>query len=301
MRKLLLSSAALAAMSVAAFGADLPARGAAVAPAPMYAAPMFTWSGFYVGLNAGAAFQSDKNRADSVTYTGVGPVPGYVDTINAQLAAVPRRNGDDTGFTGGAQIGYNWQFGALVVGIEADINAMSRGDRSGNYSVANIGGSGDRLDVYEGRRGSNWFGTLRPRVGYAFDRTMIYVTGGLAYSGNGGNRGGFADVVTPGVGGGPDVIQATYSDNRRSSSNWGYAIGGGVEHAFSNNWTAKLEYLYVDLDRGNRGNYTTTSLNPTYNTLTGRRGAEENGFHVVRVGLNYKFGGSSAGPVLARY
>lgn len=300
MRRLLLSSVALAVMTAASVAADLPARGPAVAPAPIYAAPIFTWSGFYVGLNAGAGFRSGNDgRADRVFDNGGGaPVgAGLIAAINADLALAGRRGSDDTGFTGGAQIGYNWQFGSLVFGVEADINYLDRGDGDRGYRILGIGGTGLDLTVNGNRGGSDYFGTLRGRIGYAFDRTMIYATGGFAYSDGGNGRGG-AVVTDPGAGG---AVVATYT-SRGSSRDWGYAVGAGIEHAFTNNWSAKLEYLYVDVDRGGSRQYTSTGPAP-FRNITGVRRGDDDGMHIVRVGLNYRFGGStsSRGPVVAAY
>ena len=300
MRGLLISSAALAVMSSAAVAADLPARGPAMAPAPVYAAPIFTWSGFYVGLNAGAGFRSGSNNRPDYVFDNGGGAPvgvGLINAINADLALAGRRGSDDTGFTGGAQIGYNWQFGAMVLGVEADINYLDKGQNDRGYTILGIGGTGLDLAVNGNRGGSDWFGTLRGRVGYAFDRTMIYATGGLAYSDNGDNRGA-AFVTDPGAG---TAIVATYT-SRGSSSDWGWALGGGIEHAFTNNWTAKLEYLYVDLDRGGDRRYTSIGAGAPFDNITGVRRGDDDGMHIVRVGLNYKFGGGrSSGAVVAAY
>lgn len=271
-----------------------------MAPAPMYAAPIFTWTGFYVGLNAGMGFRGSNNGgSDRVFDNGGGaPVaPGLIAGINADLALAGRRGGDDAGFTGGAQIGYNWQFGALVLGVEADINYLDRGNGDRGYTILNLAGTGTDLTVAGNNRGSDFFGTLRGRVGYAFDRTMIYATGGLAYS-DGGNRRGGAIVTDPGAG---NAILATYT-TRGSSKDYGFAVGAGVEHAFSNNWTAKLEYLYVDLDGGGSQRYTSVGNGAPFDNITGVRRGDDNGMHIVRVGLNYKFGGGrSSGPVVAAY
>ena len=296
---ILLSSAALAVMTAASVAADLPARAPAMAPAPMYAAPIFTWSGFYVGLNAGAGFRSGNNgRSDTVFDDPAGSVdPLLIAGINSDLALVGRRGGDDTGFTGGAQIGYNWQFGALVFGVEADINYLDRGDSDRGYTILNLAGTGNDLTVAGNGSGSDYFGTLRGRIGYAYDRTMIYATGGLAYS-DGGNRRGGAIVTDPGAGG---AILATYNA-RGSSKDWGYAVGVGVEHAFTNNWSAKLEYLYLDLDRGGSQRYTSVGNGAPFDNIVGVRRGDDSGMHIVRVGLNYKFGGGrSSGPVVAAY
>ena len=252
MRRLLLGSAALTAMTVAAFAADLPARGPAVAPAPVYVAPIFTWTGFYVGLNAGVGFNGGSNNGLRA-YSLDGLYQSEVDYVNAGLAGV-RRDSDSAGFTGGVQAGYNWQFGAFVVGLEADINYLDRDKGGGAYTI--VGAPtypGYELDVLHRGGGGNWFGTLRTRIGVAFDRTLIYATGGLAYA-DGGSGGAVATLYGPVVNPGPsDGVYATWVGRRNDGSNWGWTLGAGIEHAFSYNWSVKLEYLYVDLDRGGNG------------------------------------------------
>jgi len=280
MRTLLTSTVALATMSAGAFAADLPRRQAAPAPAPAYIAPVFTWSGFYVGLNAGAAF-GDRNRHLSIDTTNT----IYRDLFQAGAAGVQGGN-SDTAFTGGAQAGYNWQTGALVAGVEADINYRGHGSNDAYAFSGSFNQTPYRFE-YFGDRGGHWFGTLRPRIGYAMDRTLLYVTGGLAF---GPSRDAGYARVTNAAGG----VVAEWRGGG-NGSNWGWTLGAGVEHAFSANWTAKLEYLYVKLDDGSR-------------TLTGVAAGlpnfiahEDDKFHVVRAGLNYRFGATSAAsPVFAR-
>lgn len=288
-------------MTAAAVAADLPARAPAMAPAPVYAAPIFTWSGFYVGLNAGVGFRKDSERRADYVYAvdPAGPLAGWVGPVNADLAVFGRNNGnDDTGFTGGVQVGYNWQFGSMVVGLEADINYLDRGNNNRGYFIPDVGASGLDLDVFGGRSGSNWFGTIRPRIGVAFDRTMIYATGGLAYGGGGKGR-SYAVLSDPLAGG---AVVAEWFGAHRSSNNWGWTLGAGVEHAFSNNLSLKLEYLYVDLDRG--GHNRLVSFDAGFDNLVGvRNNGGDNAFHVVRAGVNYRFGGPAigGGPVVAAY
>ena len=174
MRAFLTSTVALAAMSAGAFAADLPRRQAAPAPAPVYVAPIFTWSGFYVGLNAGATF-GDRNRDVAVTTTD----PLYRSVFTAGLPGVGD-GGSRSAFTGGAQAGFNWQFGAMVAGVEADINYRGRGDRN-DFAFSTTYNQTPYTFEYYGDRGGRWFGTLRPRIGFAMDRTLLYVTGGLAF------------------------------------------------------------------------------------------------------------------------
>ncbi len=329
MRGLLLSSVALAVMTAASVAADLPARAPAMAPAPMYAVPLFTWTGFYVGVNVGGASRDDNTRSRQAT-----ALPGataaevaFANGFNTAAGGLGRGSNDDINLTGGVQLGYNWQFGALVVGVEADYNALSRGDRnSGSSTVTGLNNNvfgfvaadlnplANNLAVRDSGsrsgRGVSSFGTLRGRIGYAFGNTMIYATGGLAFAGgrdsnNNNDIVAFVDTNGNGVQDGPESFR-TFSGGRRSGrNNVGYALGGGVEHAFSNNWSLKLEYLYVDLDGGrNRDLLGTTTAGPRRNDFVSFRGdRSEDNLHVVRVGLNYKFGGGarSSGPVVAAY
>lgn len=228
MKKYLLSSVAALGLVVAgaASAADLPSRKGPIA-APVYLPPAFTWTGFYVGANAGYAW----GQIDS---TNLGVIGGF---------------DDPDGFTGGGQIGYNYQIGQWVVGLEADFQGADL-----KASVA---------DPFLGIRASNeinWWGTVRGRVGYAFDRFLPYLTGGFAY-GNVKNK-----IATPAF---------TFSDD---NTQYGWTLGGGLEYAFTNNWTAKIEYLYVDLDK--------ESFNVPGGVLTTN---VETKFSVVRAGLNYKF------------
>jgi outer membrane immunogenic protein len=220
MKKLLLAGAAFASLLAgAAHAADLPRRSAPVAPAPFAAVPVFTWTGFYVGLNAGYGF-------------GTGD-----DNLRIGGARV-RLNDDREGFVGGGQAGFNYQIGTFVLGLETDLQYADLGER-GRFRV---GGA-----TFRGRESDDYFGTVRGRLGVAFDRFMVYGTGGFAY----GDVGPF----------GTDGI--------------GWTAGGGVEYAFTNNITAKVEGLLVSLDRDS--------------TFRGVRVRGEEEFGVVRAGLNYKF------------
>jgi outer membrane immunogenic protein len=229
---LLAGTAALAIAASAAQAADLPSR---YAPPPMIAAvPVFTWTGFYVGVNAGYGWNtnSNNNRFD--------PVFGFVG------------NGSNNGgFVGGGQVGYNYQIGQFVIGLETDIQ------------YADLGNGGNS---FGGNNNGNWFGTARARAGFAIDRALIYATGGFAYGDIGGGSGAFV---------GPNGTIFAGSGN---NTNTGWVVGGGVEYAFTNNLTAKLEGLYVNLDSNSNNNFGAFTTN--------NNKAE---FGVVRAGLNYKF------------
>jgi outer membrane immunogenic protein len=360
MRKILLSSVALFGFTAGALAADLPVRAAP----PVFAAPVpvFTWTGFYVGVNAGFAFHGNNDR-DNWWGVGVpdqalfGPPVAPVWT-NITYAGVPvagnwwdrdRRN--DGGFTGGAQVGFNWQMtpgAGLVIGVEADINWLGGGrDRDnnwwgvgafnpevvaapldpaaapgfgllaptgpgrGNVHLFNTGLGDDR-----GRR-SDWYATVRARLGWGFDRMLVYATGGLAFADDGGGRdnwGGWGFNATPAAGffvapaaaAAGALVTPTWNNWGRDRNNVGWTIGGGVEWAFTNNLTVKLEALYVDLDNGNNrnNNWWTAGVNQIVGVTntgapvrsgalagwgTNNRGGNDD-FFVVRAGINFKFG-----------
>jgi outer membrane immunogenic protein len=216
--------------SFTALGAAVAVLGLATAasaadlPARTYtkAPPMvatYNWTGFYLGVNAGGAWSSAGSNF-----------------------------GDASGFVGGGQIGYNWQAlgSPLVLGLEADFQGTSL------KNSATVG-------AFTGEAKVPAFGTVRGRIGYAWDRFMVYGTGGWAYSKT------EASVTAPGF--------------AASDSKWGsgYTLGGGLEWAFAGPWSLKAEYLYVkarsvDLTLGGVG------------VSTG-----DYHYNVVRAGLNYRF------------
>jgi outer membrane immunogenic protein len=238
MRNLLLAATALTVVSAPAFAADLPARTAPAAP--VVYAPAFTWTGFYVGLNAGYGW------ADGTDVFVTRPT-GVVDSFTG---------GSNGGFTGGGQLGYNWQSGAFVFGLEADIQYADFGSAL-TYGVYPLSGS-------EG----NYWGSVRGRLGYAIDRTLLYVTGGLAYGDVGTQLNSFSSGDT----------QA------------GWVLGAGVEYAFTNNWTGRIEGLWLNIDRSNAGGTITIPAGaavPAGVYGVGARASNE--FGVVRAAINYKF------------
>jgi len=217
MKKYLLASVAALGLVAAgaASAADLPSRKGPVA-APVYMPPAFTWTGFYVGANAGYGWGN----------------------VNANGFA---NVGDLDGFVGGGQVGYNYQMGQFVVGAEADFQGADLSSGS-NLGLVNVK--------------TEYFGTVRARVGVAFDRFMPYITGGWAY--------GNVKTSIPALG---------FSSDRTHTG--GYAVGGGLEYAFTNNLIAGVEYLYVDLGEKN---------------ILGAAGTKVGtDFSVVRARLSYKF------------
>ncbi|QND50596.1 porin family protein (plasmid) [Phyllobacterium sp. 628] len=222
---------AAAVLSGSAYAADAVSE---APPEAVFTEPAFTWTGFYAGVNAGYGFAGD----DKVGLRTFGRYLGDVDKL------------ENSGFFGGGQIGYNYQMNNFVLGLEADFQG---GDVNDDFTTRFLGS-----DVHASSK-INWFGTLRPRLGYAWDRTMIYGTGGLAY----GN-------VKYKV----DVDGVNYIDESKTRAGW--VAGAGVEHAFTDHLTAKLEYQYINLGSRKIGD----------DILTTEATSD---FHTVRIGLNYKF------------
>lgn len=270
---LLASAAAAALMAGGAFAADLPVRSAA--PAPIVVAPVFTWSGFYVGVNAG--YGGDRFAVTTDAY--IDAQGGFVDNSDAHKMR-------SSGFLGGVQVGYNWQFAnRMVLGLEADYQWTGiKGDAF--RSNVSCGYDGDCYGA-QGQINSKitGFGTVRARLGYAFDRSLLYVTGGWAYGRV--KSTGYIDQYS-----GYDTDGASFSRSNNMTGGW--TVGAGLEYALTNNLSFKTEYLFVDL-----GKKTVLSYD---NGKSGALIKQDTRFHVVRAGLNYRFGwGSAAAPVVARY
>jgi outer membrane immunogenic protein len=266
LKKILMTATALVATVSAAVAADLP-RKTAPAPAFVTAAPVFSWTGFYVGLNAGAQF------GDSRTNT-IG-TPAFLALVPAGTAP-GRLSKNSAGFIGGAQIGYNWQLGNYVAGLEADIQYVD-GNKTSSFTGLPV--LGTRLTT-SAKSELEYFGTLRGRLGYTpFDRLLVYATGGLAYGSVKSN----ASVV------GVDAPALAWSGSK-TDQKFGWTVGAGAEYALTSNWTIKGEYLYYDLGRstvsafGNGAVRANAALNGIdYVGRTQNRGS------IVRAGLNYKF------------
>jgi outer membrane immunogenic protein len=229
-----------------AFAADLAPR--IYSKTPALADPGYDWSGFYVGVNAGGAWETFRSR----TTTDFNPAPlGGPPVYNisnppedvAALAVAGAQNLRGSSFAGGGQAGYNWQRDRLVFGVEADMNYVHlRGADSRTVPYPILGGI---FSMTVGSQSTtDWLFTLRPRVGFACNNWLFYGTGGLALTELRGNF-GFTDTL------GPAIETASISQIKA-----GWTVGGGMEVGLGRRWTLKAEYLYVDF-----GSVSTTSNN----------------------------------------
>jgi outer membrane immunogenic protein len=267
-QKLAVAVAGLSLSTVSAFAADMAVKAPIAPPVIIY-----SWTGFYVGGNVGYGW----GNAD----TFFNPLPSaatFVNLLPQTLSPDPR------GVIGGVQAGYNWQSGKFVLGVEADIQGSDVNGNALNTPITqNNGTPFPGAGFLAAHQRLNWFGTARLRAGFTpVDRLLLYVTGGVAYG---------------------DVDYSAQTDFRPvgttnyatafSNTKFGWTAGAGAEWAFAQNWSAKVEYLYIDL--GNESAIVNAApVLPPFQVGYTWKTQEQ----LARVGVNYKFGG---GPVVAKY
>jgi len=296
-----------AAISIAGTGLTF----AADMPPPPPVAPVMTWTGFYVGLNAGGAWDNNHS-VDTLgrTVPGGGLAaavgPGSFAANSAAAATGSSFFGNNGRFIGGGQIGYNWQFGYWVAGFEADIDGLAKQNRTStlNQTVGPFPFAGAN-EVINSQitttRTLDYLGTARVRLGVlATPSFLLYGTGGAAYGRARANTSISQTnndcVFFPGNCLTPNAA----SFGSVSTTLFGWTAGVGGEWMFAPNWSAKVEYLYYDL--GNLSG-TSTLTTPGGTLAPGSVAivpvsttAKFNG-SIARVGINYRFGG----PVVSQY
>jgi outer membrane immunogenic protein len=230
--------------------------------APPVAAPVWNWNGWYAGLNIGGSF---GNATSTVTFAGI-----PIATGSQQL----------DGVIGGGQAGYNWTSGSTLVGLEADIQGSSESFNNPDMGLRAVGAglpfNGVILPAVTGILGVSeklsWFGTLRGRLGLlAGPTSLFYVTGGLAYG-----EVQTSETMTVGAG--------ILTGNSFNTTRTGWTLGGGAEGVIATNWTAKIEYLYIDL--GNFSNMWAAATPTGFTPVGFSTHVTDN---IIRVGVNYHF------------
>lgn len=255
MKKLLVSMFALGAFTAPVMAADLYTP---VEPIP------FSWNGFYLGGHAGYGW-SDK---EWTLYDSGNPNTGPEDCSGC--GEVKTSYGMD-GFLGGFQLGYNHQINTIVIGGEIDFS-FSGMDGTGEWQAGAGEDEGDgQLNTTDrnGKTELNWLMTVGPKLGMAMDQTLFYAEGGLAV----------ADEDYSHLGNGANRIY------KGSDTRTGWFIGAGLEHAFDSNWSAKVEYNYIDLGSDKVSMSRTTGSNETRTAIFDI----DQDMHVVKFGLNYRF------------
>jgi len=221
---------------------------------PSYGVPVsvaYNWTGFYIGANVGGHFAKDEVSTTSVGFPG-----------SAVIDATSGTSLSPSGILAGLQLGYNWQVGRILLGLEVDANWLG-GSASRSLS---FGPPLNPTDVMTNSSKAQFLATVRPRVGVVLDRWLIYVTGGLA----------FETFITNDTFTFPGATSLTGIDKRTTRT--GETIGGGFEYAILDNWTVKFEYLYVTFG-------TFDTVIPSL-PITVHHQYFDN---VARIGLNYRF------------
>ncbi|QHO76942.1 hypothetical protein ACH79_34195 [Bradyrhizobium sp. CCBAU 051011] len=253
MKKFLLGTVALIAFAAPAAAADLRARPITKAP-PAPVAVVYDWTGFYIGANGG---WGSSRKCWDLTNDGVGPVvPAFHEGCH-----------DATGGTAGGQLGYRWQAGTWVFGLEGQGNwADFRGDNVSLFDPTLRNES--RIDA---------FGLITGQVGYAANNVLFYLKGGAAVT---ADRFRIRDVAS-------GVVIANTGDDTR----WGGVVGAGIEFGFAPNWSAGIEYNHLFMqDRTH--DFVTTVGGLAFGSDRIRQDVD-----LVTVRVNYRWGG----PVIARY
>ena len=264
MKRILIGIAAVTCLlATSALAADLPVR--TYTKAPVYVEPIYNWTGFYIGGNVGYSWGRSNDTS----------------TLTSAAGTVLLTTSDKTdlnGIVGGGQIGYNWQMQNWVWGLEADIQGT---DEKGTRAFSFTTGPQFCFNLcpppvttpFALAQKIDWFGTVRARAGVLVTpKVLLYATGGLAY-------GEVNSSETVG----------TASAFSASNTNVGWTVGAGIEGVIGGNWTARLEYLYVDL-----GTVSGSFTLPSTNVISYNSRITDN---ILRVGINYKFDGA----VVAKY
>ncbi len=255
-RFLLASVGAIALTGSAALAADLPSR----APPPVYLPPppIFTWTGIYIGGQVGYAWGTGANRFN-----------GFVDDTFVATSV----GGTPNGVIGGGHVGFNYQINQWVIGLEGSVDGTSLS----NTAVAVFPG-GSTLTAHSN---ADIQGSIRGRLGIAWDRALIFATGGVAFGGFNTN----VSLADP-----PFFASAS-----RSNTRVGWTVGGGIEYALTNNWWIQAEYRFTDFGTLRNGNLVGLPVGDFFN---GHRRVQEN---QVQAGFSYRFDLFNPYPVVAKY
>jgi outer membrane immunogenic protein len=283
-----------ASLTFSIYGVGLAADLSSPAPAPLYAeapatTPEYNWSGFYVGGNAGFSWgnvDTALSVADGPTFPNCHfcDAPGvYLDIPTVQSAGSPAVS--PNGFIGGGQFGYNWQASHLVVGLELDFDASDlKATNNITTTLAQITALGvctaKCLANLSTTVSTDWLFTARPRLGYAWNQTLFYGTGGLAVTDVKFSQSYSDNINNPPEGNGIESASA-------SKTLLGWTVGGGAEQALTQNWTVKAEYLYTNFGGFNAFGVLHDSTTGDFSNFSNSIGHLSSS--TVRGGVNYKF------------
>jgi len=299
MKKLLLGCAPFAALVTigSAAAADLPVR------MPLKAAPMvqaFSWTGCYAGGYLGGAWRGHdgavftdqgQNGLGAAGSIATPPFMSYSGGAVAARLVPPHSWSDDLGssFIGGGTLGCNWQptGSPFVLGLEGEVGYMHLSGQA--FDPNTIVRTQTTLDVQGSAKLGDWYGMVTGRLGYAWDRTLLYVKGGAAFV---PTQASVVDACQNTAAGCGNWLISTSG----SSTVTTWTLGGGLEWAFAQNWSVKGEYMFIALGSGHGFQSCGPVTTPSGATLAGGPFCFNTGFggiHTSKIGLNYRFGSTS--------
>jgi outer membrane immunogenic protein len=277
MKRLVGALVALAISPAVAWAADMAVKAPRIVPP----APVYDWTGGYVGLNAGWDWSRENVDTAFSCPVGVCSVNNATNILNIIAGSSGRLSAD--GFTGGGTAGYNWQTGGAVLGVETDFDYFRlRGSRAASIPSATT------TSIFNPSTSlsTDWLFTLRGRAGWAVVPTfLLYATGGLAVT-----EARLANAYT--TTNNPANLGAGTSSNSQTRAGW--TVGGGLEWMLAHNWSVKAEYLYADFGSISNTTLVIDPFSPNANIFTTSIPLRVN---IARAGINYHFGG----PVVAKY
>jgi outer membrane immunogenic protein len=298
MRKLAIAAVAGSTLITGIVTANAADMAVKAAPIPM-APAAFSWTGFYIGANVGGAWTNDNGGSDFaplfppfIVLPPAVPIPTVIPGQLASLVGDGRRSG----VIGGGQVGYNWQVNQFVLGVEAD--AVGSGLKGSSATASRTIGAPifavpvtQTVTLDSGR--IDWMASFRGRAGFAVNQALFYVTGGAAVAEFGGST--TTLVNGPGI----NIPAGTFvATNGGTSTRWGWTVGGGVEWAFSQNWSVAGEYRHTDFGKRVTSFDIPSGLGAGPIFFTGTSSSRLT-VDQATARLNYRF--NWGGPLVARY
>jgi outer membrane immunogenic protein len=272
MKKLLLTGVAFTSLIAGpAMAADIAARPVYRPPA---AVPLASWTGLYIGFNGGYGWSKTSSTS--------APFQNFVSAVPVLSGAVFDEKANGPVF--GGQIGYNYQIGAVVLGVEADFDGAGLNKSSqAVFADPLLGSGGTATNGFMVHHDVEWLATVRGRLGYSWGPSLLYITGGGAWEKRN------TDLLLS-----TDTAAGTFSESSAASfsaTKSGWVIGAGYEWMITTNWIARAEYLHYDFRNGDTNQVNIACGVGGPGATCGANFVNDNNHvDVIRLGLNYKFG-----------
>jgi outer membrane immunogenic protein len=262
------AAAFVVAFTQIASAADLPSKAPAYVPP---AAPVYSWTGWYVGGNFGGGWENTNSSATTTGTLAGFPFPQEFTSSSSSAS----------GILGGGQLGFNYEFVShWVAGVEADIDwAHITGSSSAcEFTAAGVTSCSNAASKID------YFGTVRGRLGYAFGNVLLYGTGGFAWA----HHSNAVTLTCQGSGCPGTTLPFATNTSSASSTPDGWTAGGGVEWLFLPNWTVRAEYLHLQFNSDSQ-NFSFTGTVAGFPLIANSHASLRTDLDIARVGVNYLF------------